>query len=53
VSQTPEDLPGLDPEQFVGGPPTGDEDPMAFTSGDQSTGQADGAEQGDQEEDAS
>jgi hypothetical protein len=53
VSQPPEDLPGLDPGQFVGDPPTGEEDPLGFTSGDQSTSEADGAEQGDQEEDAS
>jgi hypothetical protein len=38
MSDAPGDLPGLDPEEFVGEPPTGEEDPVAFTSGDQSTG---------------
>ena len=62
MSQSPEEPPGgLDPRQFVGEPPTGEQDPGGFTSGDQSTGAAeapqqgdqDGDQDGDQEEDAS
>jgi hypothetical protein len=35
MSQPPQP-PGLDPEQFVGGTPAGEDDPHAFTSNDQS-----------------
>ena len=35
MSQPPHP-PGLDPEQFVGGTPAGDDDPHAFASNDQS-----------------
>ena len=34
ASSTPEDLPRLDPDQFVGASPVGDADPGAFTSND-------------------
>jgi hypothetical protein len=37
MSESPTDLPSVDPEQFVGGAPTGEADPVGFTSGDQST----------------
>lgn len=37
MSESPSSLPGLDPDEFVGGPPTGEDDPGGFTSGDQST----------------
>jgi hypothetical protein len=37
MSESPKDLPGVDPEEFVGEPPTGEADPVGFTSGDQST----------------
>lgn len=36
ASSTPEDLPRLDPDQFVGESPAGDADAGAFTSNDQS-----------------
>jgi len=36
MSESPADLPSLDPDEFVGEPPTGEQDPVAFTSGDQS-----------------
>lgn len=36
ASSTPEDLPRLDPDQFVGEAPTGDADPGGFVSNDQS-----------------
>ena len=36
MSASPPDLPGLDPDEFVGGPPAGEGDPSAFTSNDQS-----------------
>ena len=39
MSESPKDLPGVDPEEFVGEPPTGEADPVGFTSGDQSTGE--------------
>jgi hypothetical protein len=37
-SQEPQDLPGLDPQEFVGEPPAGDQDPTGFESGDQTGG---------------
>lgn len=36
ASNTPEDLPGIDPDQFVGGTPAGESDTGAFVSNDQS-----------------
>ena len=39
MSESPTDLPGVDPEEFVGEPPTGEADPVGFTSGDQSPGE--------------
>lgn len=36
----PKDLPGLDPDQFVGEPPAGDSDPGGFVSDDQSRDRA-------------
>ena len=37
MTESPADLPGVDPEEFVGEPPTGEADPEGFTSGDQSS----------------
>ena len=37
MSESPTDLPGVDREEFVGQPPTGENDPASFTSGDQSS----------------
>jgi len=37
MTESPADLPGVDPEEFVGEPPTGEADPSGFTSGDQSS----------------
>jgi hypothetical protein len=37
-SQEPQDLPSLDPEEFVGEPPAGEQDPTDFESGDQTGG---------------
>ena len=50
MSESPTDLPGVDPEEFVGEPPTGEADPVAFTSGDQSTGEPAGEDGGDAED---
>jgi hypothetical protein len=36
MTSQPPHPPGLDPEQFVGGTPAGEDDPHAFTSNDQS-----------------
>jgi hypothetical protein len=41
----PQDLPALDPEEFVGGPPAGEQDPTAFESTDQ--GDPDSTDAGD------
>ncbi len=41
MSDAPGDLPGLDPDEFVGEPPTGEADPVGFTSGDQSSSDGD------------
>jgi hypothetical protein len=48
MSDAPGDLPGLDPDEFVGEPPTGEADPVGFTSGDQSTSDTDDAGQSGQ-----
>jgi hypothetical protein len=37
MSESPSDLPGVDPDEFVGEAPTGEVDPVGFTSGDQSS----------------
>lgn len=43
MSESPAEMPGLDPDEFVGKPPTGEADPVGFTSGDQSSeAQSDG-----------
>ena len=55
MSESPADLPGLDPDEFVGEPPTGEQDPVAFTSGDQSgheTEDPDGSTDGGEENEA-
>lgn len=49
MTESPSDLPVVDPEEFVGEPPTGEADPSGFTSGDQSADE----QSGDQSEDAS
>jgi hypothetical protein len=36
AGNTPQDLPGIDADEFVGGPPAGESDPTAFASNDQS-----------------
>ena len=36
MSEQPDELPGLDPGQFTGGTPAGEDDPGAFVSQDQS-----------------
>ena len=53
MSDAPGELPGLDPDEFVGQPPTGEADPVGFTSGDQSTGEpAAGKDAGDDEDES-
>lgn len=44
MSESPSDLPGVDPEEFVGEPPTGEADPEGFISGDQSSAEPAGDE---------
>jgi hypothetical protein len=48
--QDPQDLPGLDPDEFVGEPPTGEQDPTDFESGDQ-TGTRDTSDDQDDDQD--
>ena len=36
-TDSPRDLPGVDPDEFVGEAPVGEADPEGFTSGDQTT----------------
>lgn len=51
ASPTPEDLPGLDPDQFVGAPPAGDDGAGEFTSNDQSAEPGDVRPAGDDRRD--
>jgi hypothetical protein len=54
ASGTPEELPRLDPDEFVGAPPAGDADAGAFTSNDQSADPGDvRAAGGDRRDDVS
>jgi len=46
MTSQPPHPPGLDPEQFVGGTPAGEDDPHAFVSNDQSD-LSDAAHEGD------
>lgn len=51
-TESPRDLPELDPEQFVGGTPAGERDPVDFSSNDQSEDEP-GAQSGDEPGDQS